>query len=76
MKVIHLYLRSPFLGKPAGREDVNNPDWVPNIHLGYGYKTREKKESSLKRYERSQKRLKHTDLQSRVSVEESDRFTY
>lgn len=45
-----ILLTFPFLGRPADLLDRNNPDWVPNINLGY--KRKEGGYPALARYQR------------------------
>ncbi|KAJ8917078.1 hypothetical protein NQ315_012997, partial [Exocentrus adspersus] len=48
-------------GKPADREDVTHPDWVPHLNLGHGHKLAKEEshgEAVLKRFQRAQKRAK------------------
>ncbi|KAJ8909792.1 hypothetical protein NQ315_015312, partial [Exocentrus adspersus] len=47
--------------KPADREDVTHPDWVPHLNLGHGHKLAKEEshgEAVLKRFQRAQKRAK------------------
>lgn len=53
-----IYIYNFVLGKPADLEDVNNPDWTPNQHMGYSKGPAIKRKTDLDRMERVKKRSK------------------
>lgn len=42
------------IGKPANLNDINNPDWIPSLHMGY--ERNDNIEQKINRFERVKRR--------------------
>lgn len=49
-------MTNPFIGKPAALTDNTNPDWIPNLNLGYTQCSQLSSEQTSARYERQASR--------------------
>lgn len=68
----HVYNFIIFLGKPADIFDEDNPDWIPNLKLGYGDPNGESGNSAMERYKRAKGRKVLLEMQADEVMQEDE----